>query len=83
MASADVKPHQLLLLFGLTQLSNTTFANKKIAFKQKEREWKKNKNYEYYINNNNLYSGYIWACNGHNYGIQHTSAVASSRKAIY
>jgi hypothetical protein len=38
MASADVKPHQLLLLFGLTQLSNTTFANKKIAFKQKERE---------------------------------------------
>jgi len=29
MASADVKPHQLLLLFGLTQQSNTTFANKK------------------------------------------------------
>jgi len=38
VASADVKLHQLLLLFGLTQLSNTTFANKKIAFKQKERE---------------------------------------------
>jgi len=38
MASADVKPHQLLLLFGLAQLSNTTFANKKIVFKQKERE---------------------------------------------